>query len=82
MFGNGKVFRLGNEKAFWLGFMLIPGAIPATAQETVEIQITIRDGVVQTIEVDRDIEELDLRNSGLTSITLPEGLTSLDSFWQ
>ena len=49
------------------------------AQEKLEIQITIRDGVVQTIEVDRDIEELDfLRGSGLTSITLPEGLTKLE----
>ena len=56
--------------------MLIAGAIPTTAQEKLEIQIT-RLGVPRTIEVDRNIEELNLRSSELTSITLPDGLTNL-----
>ena len=71
-----KKNKTNNGKTFWLGLMLIVGAIPATAQEKLEIQIT-RLGVPQTIEVDRDIEELDFAGSGLTSIILPEGLTSL-----
>ena len=65
-----------NGKTFWLGFMLIVGAIPTTAQEKLEIEIT-RLGVPRIIEVDRDIRQLNLIESGLTSITLPEGLTSL-----
>ena len=65
-------------KAFIAGLMVIASAIPATAQEKLEIQIT-RLGVPRTIEVDRDIERLNLRESGLTSITLPEGLTNLRS---
>ena len=73
-----KKSKTNNRKAFWLGFMLIAGAIPTTAQEKLEIQITKEDGVSRTIEVDRDIEELNLRSSGLTSITLPEGLTNLE----
>ena len=77
MFGNGKMFRLGNEKAFWVGFMLIAGAIPASAQETVEIRYT-RDGVSHTVEVDRNIEQLHLRQTRLTSITLPNGLANLE----
>lgn len=47
------------------------------AQEKLEIQIT-RLGVPRTIEVDRDIETLDLRQSALTSIILPDGLTNLE----
>ena len=71
-----KKSKTNNGKTFWLGFMLIAGTIPATAQEKLEIQIT-RLGVPRTIEVDRDIEELNLRSSELTSITLPDGLTNL-----
>ena len=71
-----KKSKTNNGKTFWLGFMLIAGAIPSTAQEKLEIQITKEDGVSRTIEVDRDIEELNLR--GLTSITLPNGLTNLE----
>ena len=60
--------------------MLIAGTIPATAQEKLEIQIT-RLGVPRTIEVDRDIRELNLSESGLTSLTLPEGLTNLKKLY-
>lgn len=41
-----------------------------------EIQIERITGS-ETIEVDRDIRQLDLCQSGLTTITLPNGLTSL-----
>ena len=66
-----------NGKAFWVGFMLIANAIPAIAQETVEIQYT-KDGISRTIEVDRDIEGLSLSDNELTSLTLPKGLTNLE----
>ena len=46
------------------------------AQETVEIRYT-KGGVSHTVEVNRNIRQLDLYHSGLTSITLPEGLTNL-----
>ena len=72
-----------NGKAFWVGFMLIASAIPATAQETVEIQYT-KDGVSHTVEVNRNIRQLLLShythpdNNGISSITLPAGLTNLE----
>ncbi len=47
------------------------------AQQRLEIEVT-RFGVPRTIEVDRYIQELDLRESGLTSIALPNGLTNLE----
>ena len=72
-----KKSKTNNGKTFWLGFMLIAGAIPATAQQRLEIEVT-RFGVSRTIEVVWDIEELDFARSGLTSITLPEGLTNLE----
>ncbi len=65
-----------NGKVILAGLAMFANAIPTSAQEKLEIQIT-KDGVPQTIEVDRDIEELDFAGSGLTSIILPEGLTSL-----
>ena len=66
-----------NGKAILAGLAMFANAIPASAQERLEIQVTETNGVSRTIEVDRDIEELDFAGSGLTSITLPEGLTSL-----
>ena len=70
---------LGNGKAFWVGFMLIAGAITASAQETVEIRFTNRDGVSHTVEVNRDIRQLNFYNADISSITLPEGLTNLET---
>lgn len=49
------------------------------AQERLEIQIS-KVGVFLTIEVDRNIEQLDLSASELTSITLPEGLARLNLY--
>lgn len=79
MLGNRKVFRFGDGKDFWVGFMLIAGAITASAQETVEIRLTNRDGVSHTVEVNRDIRQLNFYNADISSITLPEGLTNLET---
>ena len=67
-----------NLKAWITGLAMFANAISASAQEKIEIQIT-RLGIPRTIEVDRDIETLDLSQSELTSIILPEGLTNLES---
>ena len=70
-------------KAVLAGLAIFANAIPTTAQETVEIRYT-KDGVSHTVEVNRDIRQLDLSNidnsgnNDISSLTLPEGLTNLD----
>lgn len=64
-------------KAVLAGLAMFASAIPASAQEKLEIQVTETNGVSRTIEVDRNIRQLDLYHSGLTSIILPDGLTNL-----
>ena len=77
-----------NLKAWITGLAMFANAIPASAQETVEIQYT-KDGVSHTVEVDREIRRWSFVNreirswnfqrplSSVSSITLPEGLTKL-----
>ena len=64
-------------KAILAGLALFASAIPTSSQERLEIQVTETNGVSRTIEVDRNILELDLSVSELTSITLPAGLMNL-----
>ena len=51
--------------------------LQSTAQETVEIRYT-QYGVSHTVEVDRNIRQLDLSGNQLRSFTLPNGLTNLE----
>ena len=69
-----------NGKAWIVGLVMFANAISATAQETVEIRYT-KDGVFHTVEVERDIEVLSLSDNDLTSLTLPNGLKSLEDLY-
>ena len=66
-------------KSVLAGLAMFANAIPTSAQERLEIQVTETNGVSRTIEVDWNIRQLDLYYSGLTSIILPEGLTNLET---
>lgn len=48
-----------------------------TGQETLTVQYTKEDGSFHTLLVEEDVEFLDFEGSGLTSLTLPAGLSSL-----
>ena len=60
-----------NGKTWIVGLALFASAIPAMAQETVEIRYT-RDDVSHTIEVNRDIWQLDLDLLEPTSVPCPK----------
>ena len=60
-----------NGKAWIAGLAMFASAIPATVQETVEIRYT-RDDFSHTIEVNRDIWQLDLDLLELTSVPWPK----------
>ena len=56
------------------------GAIQARAQ-TLEIYCAVSSGSCPPLRVDRDVDFLELRERGYTSITLPEGLSSLSQLY-
>ena len=84
-----KKSKTNNRKTFWLGFMLIAGVIPATAQERLEIQVEFAGSVSQSISipVTRDITVFDIDQvlslAGsqddwwMVNVILPYGLTNL-----
>ena len=64
---------------FWKTIIALAFASVQAQAETLKVQYTKEDGSSHTLLVEEDVEFLDFESSTLISLTLPEGLTSLET---